>query len=288
MSTPRYLVAKYIPDYSRMEPRNIGILLWSSEGVRSRFIGEKLNPGMIDGRSVPPFVHDLSSYKEWVQLWSSEIRNDCIEAMDNSTTVCSSDPSFLDTLKGLSRGHFVLVDGGHLLDSVGDLDKLLTSLFTTLVAEDEDRDDDKDATLNEVTGEIFESTGLSKSPNFTSNFEIKCRIGEAEDRFNFSYAYRNGSLNLIQRVSFPKTKAAAESKVHSTAWMFDRVVKAGEITKEHGFSLVYLTPEMNDEPNVRQGVNVLKEVSTVVNLHDQRTNFSNRVLTWRMHEELGV
>ena len=38
MNTPKYLIAKYIPDLNRMEPRNIGIVVWSPEGIEARFL----------------------------------------------------------------------------------------------------------------------------------------------------------------------------------------------------------------------------------------------------------
>ena len=40
MNTPRYLLAKYIPDHLRMEPRNIGVVLWAEGNVTARFFGE--------------------------------------------------------------------------------------------------------------------------------------------------------------------------------------------------------------------------------------------------------
>ena len=29
MATPRFLIAKYAPDLRRMEPRNIGVIVWN-------------------------------------------------------------------------------------------------------------------------------------------------------------------------------------------------------------------------------------------------------------------
>lgn len=54
MNTPRYLIAKYIPDLRRMEPRNIGVIVWSPQGVAARFAAEKADTdGDVDGRSLP-------------------------------------------------------------------------------------------------------------------------------------------------------------------------------------------------------------------------------------------
>ena len=57
MSTPRYLIAKYIPDLQRVEPQNIGVIVWAPGVAAARFAAEKADrPGEVDGRSIPSFV----------------------------------------------------------------------------------------------------------------------------------------------------------------------------------------------------------------------------------------
>jgi hypothetical protein len=45
MKTPRYLIANYIPDLRRMEPRNIGVVLWALGAVVREPLGESRETG---------------------------------------------------------------------------------------------------------------------------------------------------------------------------------------------------------------------------------------------------
>jgi hypothetical protein len=73
---PRYLVAKYISDLQRMEPRNIGIVVCASGVTCARFLGEKPGrPGHVDGRKVPPFVTSVAAYKQWIEFWRGEFED---------------------------------------------------------------------------------------------------------------------------------------------------------------------------------------------------------------------
>ena len=38
MNKTQYLLAKYIPDMHRFEPRNIGVIVWSPDGIEARFL----------------------------------------------------------------------------------------------------------------------------------------------------------------------------------------------------------------------------------------------------------
>jgi len=74
MNTTKYLLAKYIPDLHRFEPRNIGVIVWSPLGIEARFLAEYPNrPGEVDGRSIPGFVTSASAYKQWVRYWRDAI-----------------------------------------------------------------------------------------------------------------------------------------------------------------------------------------------------------------------
>lgn len=71
MGVVKYVVAKYIPDLLRNEPRNIGVVVESNSDVAARFIGED-GDGHLDLRRVKggPF-HDPQLYAEWHAYWRS-------------------------------------------------------------------------------------------------------------------------------------------------------------------------------------------------------------------------
>ncbi len=66
-SAPRFLIAKYAPDLRLMEPRNIGIILWSSGVVAARFIGES-DAGPV---TPPTFIarKNKQVYVQWLRHW---------------------------------------------------------------------------------------------------------------------------------------------------------------------------------------------------------------------------
>src|SRR5260370_7676760 len=69
-SRVRYLVAKYIADTWRMEPRNIGVIAVGPTGWAARFVGESpAKPGQVDGRSLRGRMGSLPAYRQWIKYW---------------------------------------------------------------------------------------------------------------------------------------------------------------------------------------------------------------------------
>ena len=69
----KFLVAKYIPNLKRMEPRNIGVIVWADGVVRSRFVGEKTPLPKHLG------VKDKDNFRDWIQSWKSQIAKPVLE-----------------------------------------------------------------------------------------------------------------------------------------------------------------------------------------------------------------
>ncbi len=120
MSSCHYIVAKYIPDLFRMEPRNIGVIVWSPSGVDARFVAEgTAKSGEIDGRNLPDFASGQGSvFKQWIQYWRTQLVKDAVYPVTGGKPVPVSDPSFLNTLMLSGHGNFVLERGGELLDDI--------------------------------------------------------------------------------------------------------------------------------------------------------------------------
>lgn len=65
-----WAVAKWVPDLSRNEPVNIGVLLWLDGNVHTRFLGQ--SDETIDGRQltgIGPIRPDIDLYRQWVRYW---------------------------------------------------------------------------------------------------------------------------------------------------------------------------------------------------------------------------
>jgi hypothetical protein len=271
MNPPKYLIAKYIPDLARMEPRNVGIIVWSPDGVEARFAAEKINqPGVIDGRSIPAFVGSANAFRQWIEFWRAELRKPEIETAEGSR-IPQSAPAFLSALQSWNRGNFVLTEGGFLLDPVAsdDLSDLADHLFQKLV-DSPTTDEIRDPTLDELCDRLIGETNLSRDPHFVSRYPVECPIAtNTTETFEFSHAYRNGTLQrLYQRVPFPKRKRDLRKTVHDSAWMLEKVIGANVVTREQSGLLVYATEELQNERPIREAFDVLATVGRVFNLCD--------------------
>ena len=124
MTSPKYLVAKYIADVCRMEPRNIGVIAWVDGTVVARF-----------AESPPKFIRDKRAYRNWLYLWKHKIGQPVIESSDHTLRATKESPDFLEVLKATGKDNYVLMDGGSVLEQVDDPNDLINYLFSTLVGE---------------------------------------------------------------------------------------------------------------------------------------------------------
>lgn len=272
MKTPRYLIAKYIPDLGRMEPRNMGVVVWSPDGVEARFLAEKGDrAGEVDGRSIPSFVTSPHAYKQWIAFWRSELDRPEIQPLGGRDKVPRASPGFLEALQGTSRGNFVLSEGGFLLDPISaeELPRLADRLFASLV-DTAGPEESRDPSLDDLCERLIEETRLRQDPNFRTRHEVSCPVAPGtEERYEFSYAYQNGSLQrLYQRVPLSRKKTLLRKSVHDAAWMFEKVIGAGIIHPEQGAVLVNATPELRADSAVERSLKVIASVTRVLNLND--------------------
>src|SRR4051794_16117996 len=125
MDAPTYLLAKYAPDVHRMEPRNIGVILWASSGVAYKFLPtDEAN-----------FVGDTAMYERWVSFWSEQCGKTSL-ATKRGIVVKRRSIEFLNALIDTQAGNYFLYRGGFIADHVpaGDRDNAADYLYRTLVA----------------------------------------------------------------------------------------------------------------------------------------------------------
>ncbi len=119
----RYLVAKYAPDLMRMEPRNIGVILWANGDATARFLPS----------DETDFIDDKELYDRWINFWNRLIEEKCIS---NGRRIALDDPAFLDAMLKTQKGNFLLFDSGRVYDEIkpSDLSAAADFLFGELVA----------------------------------------------------------------------------------------------------------------------------------------------------------
>lgn len=271
MTTPRYLLAKYIADLRRGEPRNIGVIVWTPERIEARFIGEKAGrPGEVDGRSIPPFVTSPQAYKQWVEYWRLQLASEAISPATGGPPVRRDQEGYLAAVMESNKGNFALVDAGFLLDRVApdDLGALANYLFETLV--DTTGEEPQDATLDDVVDRLLDRTGVRQVEHFRTQVEVRCAIGNGqEERFEFDYGYKNGTLKrLYQRVPLPRRRKVQQMRVDATAWKFDRVNESGVLGVERPVAMIYPSDEQRADGETQRMLAVLQSVGRLLDLHD--------------------
>ena len=261
----RYFVAKYVSDLQRMEPRNIGIILWTPAGASARFLAERPDqPGQVDGRSVPPFVTSTGAYKQWVEFWRGELA-------DRPTRTGRLLQRWFDNLRQTSRGNFCLAEGGTVIDEVRpqDIEELTNDLFRKLV-EPSSGDDIHDIALDQVADDIIRKLKLTRNTNFHSRFQVACSVApNVNESFEFSHAYKNRTLKrLYQRVPLANKRIPLRRIVHDSAWMFEKVVQQRIVPREHAIALVYVGTEQKRDSEMSWSFDVLNSVASIANLAD--------------------
>jgi hypothetical protein len=274
VKTARYVIAKYIPDLQRMEPRNIGVIVWSPHGVQARFMAEReARPGEIDGRRAPRFLTSVTAYRQWVNYWRTQLNSQALEPVNSSESVQRANHAFVDVLIASTHGNFVLNDAGFVLDPVPaeELSDLTNYLYSTLV-EDEGTDEPRDLTLDTICDELISTAGLKSDPHFHTRLSLDVELNQLGvfETLEFSYGYKNGSIQrLYQRVPLAGSHTAIRKNVHDCAWMFEKAIASRVVDKEQTAALVYLPEEESIEPSVESMLSVLRSETRIVNVENR-------------------
>ncbi|MCX5960672.1 MAG: hypothetical protein NT053_12860 [Cyanobacteria bacterium] len=272
MTTTKYLLAKYIPDLQRFEPRNIGVIVWSPLGVEARFLAEYSNrPGEVDGRSIPGFVTSTSAYRQWIRYWRDAITETSIRPLGDSALVSSSSPDFIEALQQTARGNFAVVDAGSVLDDITEeeLPTVADQLFTQLI-EVNTPDEPRDVGFDELCDALMMRAKLKTHLNFHDRYRVNCTIRGVEEEFLFSHAIANGTLErAYQRFPIPRRKTQLQKNRDATAWMFESLMKSDIITSDKIVLLVDATAEQISQAEVEKSIRLLSSMSRVVNILDE-------------------
>jgi hypothetical protein len=269
MSTTKYMLLKYIADLHRFEPRNIGVVVYCQDGAEARFVGEFADRlGEVDGRSIPSFVTSASAYKQWVRYWRDVFIAGHVMEPASGRIVDVTSPDFAEALMNTSRGNFVVVVAGSVLDevSVEELPAVADQLYAQLVDAkvlDEARDDDLDA----VADRLLDQMNLRSHPNFHRNYLVRCPVNGVQEEYVFSDALANGSPQwLYQRLPIPRSKVRLRKNVHDTAWSFEQIFKQNIVAPERTGVLVCVNEEQRLQADVDRSLRLLGSMTRVINL----------------------
>ncbi len=267
MSVPSYLIAKYIPDMRRMEPRNIGIILWSEGAIAARFMGESFGGQLVD--HVPSFIGAKSKkvYVQWINHWRRHLRKTSIVLRSGQKVERASD-NFLAAFRTKSRDNYVLVNGGVLLDQVRpeDMQDTIDYLFDKLVREEgHDEKDQAFRVLRKGWRRVVTGTGLRRRSDFKEKYPLFCRIEGVSRELKFDNAIGNGHPDAL----FQRTLLNRDESVYSTFLMLRAVTEQGILTKEKCAAVVHASASELQLPTVQSAVEMLRHHATIVNVGNE-------------------
>jgi hypothetical protein len=264
---PQFLIAKYAPDLRRMEPRNIGVIVWSQNGVAARFLGETSGGDLVVPRQAG--VRSANAYRQWIEFWRGKLTRGFIRKKSGAK-VGIDQPEFLEELRKKSKRQYMLVDGGYFAKQLAstDIGDAADELFSELVAQDavaaELKAEHTEAarTLRRNSKKAMKESGLSKRRDFWSDFNWLCPVGDTKQHFVFDYALHR------QKPSLVATQLALWklNDVHGAAFRFQAMQSAYNMPASKCASLVLATSRDMQQEDVQQALKMMESISTVVNV----------------------
>jgi hypothetical protein len=203
MTTATWYLVRYMPDLQRREPRNVGVVLRTGDGLwLSKFIGEK-DDGNIDGRHLRRYDISSEVYKTWVRYFRRKAADD-------------SWPDVQRMQSARIRNYFT-EQGGQYLGRISSSQSLLDDLYSRLVEEETlpalpssvKPLSPTDYLVSRVD-EVLARAGVQPQ----RDVEVEARYGDKTDTVPFRYSYKNGQVHLMDLVTTRKNaqEAAKDSR----------------------------------------------------------------------------
>jgi hypothetical protein len=278
MSTaPRFIIAKYIPNPRRMEPRNIGVILWSDGRVASRFFGDNPNTGATEHSPVFIKKRNHQTYKNWVAYWRQMLAKDALPAGKGKIKVQRSSPEFLDALRLTSVDKYVLVEGGFIPVPVQshEMANVAEQLFVEFI--DDGKSERYAITearlLHASANELVSRSRLKKHPNFHDHYKVKTSYLGVERHVEFSYGIGAGGVvgtnGFTPDALFQTARLADLKDVNNALLLLEGVTQGNApiLPKNRCASLVYAAGH-DDGERVAESIASLGKVSTVIDVSD--------------------
>lgn len=237
-----WLVARYIPNMQRREPKNIGVVLKIGDQLLSRFLGEG-SKGRIDGRRVHGFVNSVENYKAWVNYWQGATQ----DSSKNLRTL---------TQRRSDDSYFLEYAGERMFGSEHtDPNDMLDHLYSILVEEMPEPD-----TLNvrQLSERVLVDAGIRDKVVEKYRFSVS-----VTDSALFDYKYENGALHLMKRVTLTYPDERSWSNVHAAAWDFEKA--ASHLSSNEGQLIAFVKVRSSDS-ELESQMGLLDDLAYVVDV----------------------
>jgi hypothetical protein len=253
----RYLIAKYIPNLARMEPKNIGIFLHMDGRLLARFMGERhLN---LDLRAVRSLVSHTGAYKQWIEYWRYLVAKE------------SAGEELFNKLLATSNGNYIVTEGEVVFpprEMSGDPSRILEYLFQLLVGDfPEQKESLEQVSLSAKCEEIVKRYGLKKTAHFEESPLISVNVDGITQHLKPSYRWLNGAEVCFQKVSLDAVKLESTQKeVNNALWMFEKLKFSNDRIQTKALIKVFDQEQLLSQPRIdpREYLSLLEKISDQV------------------------
>jgi hypothetical protein len=258
----RYLIAKYIPNLARMEPKNVGVFLHMDGRLFARFIGERNLA--LDLRAVRSLVSHTGTYKQWIEYWR------------HLMTKQVAGDELLNQLLATSNGNYIVTEGDVVFppkEMSGDPLRILEYLFQFLVGDfPEQKESLEQVSLSAKCEEIIKRYGLKKTTYFEESPIISVDVDGITQHLKPSYRWLNGAEVCFQKVSLDAVKLESTQKdVNSALWMFEKLKNSNNRIQTKALVKFFDQDPLVSQPRIdpREYMSLLERISDqVVNVDD--------------------
>jgi hypothetical protein len=265
--TAKFLIAQYLSDPMRREPKNIGLIVVKDEQCAAKFLGESAE-GM-DLRTIR-WARDAQLYQHWVESWREQIEDGA--------------SGLLERLSETNGGNYDVILGGHVSDANGDTARIICErLFPHLVGEPQEEaesvakgSDTQHIELQRAVHDEFSSLGIlagtSSAPNpvWTHQYVVGKRTTHEP-----SFLQTADGPTVMEVINFTTTrKGLARDHAGIVAKMFDDILRNDPRAKR--VAITRATREDLLSKPVKYAIDLLQDsVDSTVNWEDkdQRKEF---------------
>lgn len=253
----RYLVAKYIPDVRRMEPINIGVIVWARGRTSAKFLAPD---------EAAPLVNEISVYKRWMDFWGGILAKGLIEDK-RGEAIPQTSPQFVEELLGTQRNSYQLVESGEILDRVNsrNVGAAAEYLYEQLVEHKSSRlrtPREQAIRLRFLCTQAMADAGITTHEEFKQSYPVMCSVGSVQKPILAHYAIGNGR-RVFHRVQIKQTQSVCGS-----SFLFEQLLANHKLRRENCASLIYADEAEIDE-ETKSSIAMLNELSTVVNVKNR-------------------
>ena len=272
-STPRFFLAKYVPDLVRMEPKNIGVVAWAEGQTAARFLGEDRGEGTLSRLPRRLGASQRSLYQQWVEYWRHQLQQPSLTRSGNGRAVPRESPEFLDVLATKSKPGCMLVDAGIVRDDEPPLaiSTLVDELFETLVLEEAERtvgDPQGEAiSLRNAARAAFSQSNLKTRDDYREKYDWLCLVNGVQRTLRIDHALKLPFETEPPTAIFQHVLLKRQNSVMGTAFLFDRAKENG-VRPERCTALVYATERDIQDGDLQDSLDLLASYGAVVNLSD--------------------